>query len=155
MKSDHKKLLGNVFSEVIEKLAFMFGEEAEKKELITNGSRFIQARMTFTGDMAGALTLVVSENMCSEIAANILGTDPEDKIEKARSRDALKEVLNVTCGNFLTAIAGNKPVFELSVPMVSEIDETGRTALLNDPETTGLLVDDSPVLLHFSLENQK
>lgn len=155
MKNDHENLLRDIFSDVIEKLAFMFVEETEEKRFIKADSNFFQAKMTFAGAMTGAFTLVVSEKMCSEIAVNILGIVSEDKIGKAQMSDALKEVLNVVCGNFLTAFAGDRSVFELSLPVVSEISESSKKALLNEPEAMELFVDDSPVLLHFSLGNQK
>ncbi len=153
MKSNHNKILIDVFSDVTEKLAFMFTEEAEKNEFINNGSHFIQAEITFTGEMAGALSLIVSEEMCSEIATNILGTDPDDKIEKTQSCDALKEVLNVTCGNVLTAFSGDKSTFDLSIPLISEIDVAEWNTLLNEADTIGLLLDDNPVLLYFTIES--
>lgn len=152
MKSDHKKILSDVFAEVIEKLAFMFSEEVEKEELTESSKNFIKAIMTFTGALTGTLTIVVSENMCSEIAVNILGMD---QIEKAQSCDALKEVLNVTCGNVLTELEGDKAIFELSVPTVSEINGTGMTTFLNKSDTIGLLVDDRQALLNLSLESYK
>lgn len=49
MKRDYNKLISTTFIRVIEKLAFMFGDEAEKEELIQNRSQFIQTRITFNG----------------------------------------------------------------------------------------------------------
>ena len=57
MKSDHKKILSDVFADVIEKLAFMFSEEVEKEELTEPGKNFIKAIMTFTGALTGTLTI--------------------------------------------------------------------------------------------------
>jgi len=151
LKNDHENLLRDTFSNVIEKLAFMFVEEVEEKKPIKTDSKFLKARMTFDGAMAGVFTIVVSEKMCSEIAVNILGLDSDDRIGKEQMSDALKEVLNVVCGNFITALAGDRPVFELSLPVVSEINASSKKALLNEPEAIELFVDDSPVLLHFSL----
>jgi len=155
LKNDYENLLRDTFSVVIEKLAFMFVEEAEEEKSIETDSKFLKARMTFNGAMAGAFTLVVSEKMCSDIAANILGIDSVNKIGKAKMRDALKEVLNVVCGNFLTALAGDKSVFELSLPVVSEINEKSKKTLLNERNALELIIDNRPVLLHFFLENQE
>ena len=78
-----------------------------------------------------------------------------DQIEKAQSCDALKEVLNVTCGNVLTELAGDKTIFELSVPTDSEINGTGMMTFLNKSDTIGFLVDEGQVLLNLSLESYK
>ena len=72
--------------------------------------------MTYSGGMTGSISLIVPDDVCPEIAANVLGKDPDDAIVAAQSADALKEVLNVLCGNILTAVAGESPVFDLSVP---------------------------------------
>jgi hypothetical protein len=59
----------------------------------------------------------------------------------------------VICGNVLTAIAGEGPVFDLSVPTVSNLDGQAWSARLNEPDTCVFLVDDSPVLVHLSSES--
>ena len=69
MKRNYNKLISTIFIKMVEKLAFIFGDETEKEELIQNSSQFIQTRITFNGAMNVALTLVVSENTCFEIAA--------------------------------------------------------------------------------------
>jgi CheY-specific phosphatase CheX len=152
MQIDHKQLLSEVFCEVMEKLAFMFGEFTAKEELSQTTSDCVQARMTFTGALTGALALVVPAEMCVEVAANVLGMEPDDEFVTARATDALKEVLNVTCGRLLTALVGEKPVVDLSVPVATKLDAAGWTAFLNEPEAVGLVVDDKPVLLRLSLE---
>jgi CheY-specific phosphatase CheX len=151
MKSEQKELLSKVFCDALEKLAFMFGEPAEMDELSPTGNKYLTAGMTFTGDMSGEISITVSEEMCIEIAANILGVNPDDKQAMNLGIDSFKEVLNVTCGQALTAIAGEKVLFNLSIPQVSELDASGWTEMMNKAETIGFLVDDYPVLLSFSL----
>jgi len=151
MKSDQKELLSNVFCDALEKLAFMFGEPAERDDLSPTGNKYLTAGMTFTGDMSGEISITVVEEMCFEIAANILGINSDDEQALNLAIDSLKEVLNVTCGQVLTAIAGEKALINLSIPQVSELDASGWTETLNKTETIGFLLDDYPVLLSFSL----
>ena len=151
MKSEQKELLSNVFCDALEKLAFMFGEPAGGDELSPTGNKYLTAGMTFTGDMSGEISITVAEEMCMEIAANILGINTGDEQAMNLAIDSLKEVLNVTCGQVLTAIAGEKALINLSIPQVSELDASGWTEMMNKTETIGFLVDDYPVLLSFSL----
>ena len=77
--------------------------------------------MTFVGVMQGSVGVVVLPEMCLEVAANMLGVDPDDEEAMDKGRDALKELLNITCGHLLTNIAGEEPVFDLTVPEVTEL----------------------------------
>lgn len=153
MRADRKELVGEVFCDVFEKVAFMFGEEAGREELSEAATEFIQAAMSFKGPFEGNLAIVVPDEMCPEIAANVLGMDLDDEIVKDQATDALKEVLNVICGNLLTEIAGEEPIFDLSVPLISKIDEAGWAAILDRPDAVGFLVDETPVVLMFSSED--
>ena len=107
--------------------------------------------MTFAGEMSGTIALALPQGMCDEIAANVMGLDPDEVGDEHRA-DAVKEVLNVTCGNVLTALAGEKPVFDLSIPQVEPIDADGWAKLAADDDVAGVQVDDYPVLLRLSLK---
>ena len=96
----------------------------------------------------------VPPQMCAEIAANVLGIDPEDDLAQEQSVDALKEVLNITCGKMLPVLAGTEPVFDMSLPETLEINADAWTARLNEPGTLSFMVDDSPVLLRLLIRGQ-
>ena len=151
METDRRKLLSEIFCDAVEKFAFMFGEPAEREDLSPVGSGYVDARMTFEGEMTGDIAIMVPDKMCMEIAANILGLNSDDEQAINLAIDSIKEVLNVTCGQVLTAIAGEEALFNLSIPEVSKPDASGWTKMLNKTETIGFLVDDYPVLLYFSL----
>jgi chemotaxis protein CheY-P-specific phosphatase CheC len=154
MKSEREELLNEVFCDVFEKLAFMFGEATPKEDMPRDAGEFIEVRMEFSGYTQGFLEMVVPSEMCEEIAANVLGMDPEDDLVRERALDALKEMLNVTCGHILTSTEGEEPVFDLTVPTVRELDGAAWTAFLDDPETLSFMVDDSPAALKFTMEER-
>ncbi len=149
---DYTALLNQVFSQVAQELAFMFTEPAEDEVLPAVGPSFVLARMTFTGPINGKLAIAVPEDMCPEIAANVLGVDLDDDTMTVEPEDALKELLNVTCGNLLTAMAGEQPIFDLTVPAVQHLDTQAWQAMQNMSDTTLVLVDDSPVLLRLDVD---
>lgn len=153
MGANTQDMLAEVFSEVAEKMAFMFTDVPEEHEFPTDLSHALEAKMTFSGPFSGGVELVVPMEMCMEIAGNFLGLDPDDDLlTEAAAHDALKEMLNVTCGHVLTAMAGEKPIFDLSVPEVAPLEAEAWRKLRDDPHTCALLVDDNPVLLHLTLD---
>lgn len=153
MPNEHTEMLRNVFCDILERMAFMFGDLAEEEEMPDTMNNATAASMTFTGPIKGSLTLAVPSEMCPEIAANILGIDPEEERAVEASHDALKELLNVICGNVLTELAGVEPVFDLSVPEIRELDSAAWKALQENSATIALLVDDHPALLGLLCES--
>ena len=112
------------------------------------------ATMTFEGPTTGRLTLAVPHDMCPELTANVLGLDPDDDaITESASQDALKELLNITCGHVLTTLAGEEPIFNLSVPEIAPLPNDGWNKLYREAGTCPLLVDDNPVLIHLQLDS--
>jgi CheY-specific phosphatase CheX len=141
MQSEHIDILTEVFCEVLEEVAFMFGEPSSKDELLTNAAKRLHATMTFAGSTYGTLGVAMPAEMCTDLAANILGMDKEDDIPATEAEDALKELLNITCGQFLTAMFGEESVFDFSIPQVTEIDQADWSALMQKPETVGFMVE--------------
>ena len=154
MDPNLNETISEVVCDVFEKLAFMFGEVADRDELPAAADTNVRATMTYSGATTGSLSVTVPQEVCFEIAANVLGTD-SDEIEDAQSHDALKEVLNVLCGNLLTAVAGEDPVFDLSVPEIDQIDANAWTALVEDNNNIVFLIDDSPVIVRFTSEDSE
>jgi len=148
LNEEQLEIVSEVFCDVIEKMAFMFGENVAATDLPMSSQRYFLAQMSFDGEREGVLCMAVPVEMCIEVAANVLGVDPDDDFAQDESCDALKEVLNVTCGNLLTALAGEEPVFNLHPPEVSELDEAGWQALLEEEGSIAFNVDENPVLLH-------
>ena len=136
MNEELRETIIDGFTDVIEKMAFMFIEEAEEDEMDADGA--LVATMSFTGDHSGSLTLALSPATANELASNVIGVD-----------DALRELLNVTCGNLLTGHYGEEPVFDLSVPKVESIDASAWRNLVKAPDAIALLIDDNPAVIQF------
>ncbi len=152
MKPDQIEIVQDVFCDVLEQLAFMFGEPVDKEELVKNNTKHVQAHMSFSGDQSGEIFVTVPSDMCPELAANVLGVEPDDERVFDLANDALKEILNITCGQLLTTVIGVEPVFDLSVPDINNINPRKWSKLLEEPESLGFLVDDYPVLLNFIIK---
>jgi len=141
----------STFLEVVEKLTFMFGEQAARDEIDPASESWVEARMQFTGGQSGSLAVIVPQSLQPEIAANILGLDAEGLDTPAVLDDALREMLNVICGHVLMAICGEAADFQLEAPTTVALDGDQMSALLADDNTSAYLLDDEPVLLHLEL----
>lgn len=147
MTDNSNEIIDEVFCDIMESLAFMFGEMVDKTEVEAPAANLVKAVMTFSGPNSGSIAIAVPETVCPEIAANVLGLDAEEDIDPADALDALKEVLNVICGHVLTRMAGTEPVFDLSIPEVTTITAESWQELINDSAVVAFDVDETPMLL--------
>ena len=154
METNRKEALAQVLTDVLEQMAFMFTDQVDEDQPPEPAEDGLLAKMGFSGPFAGSMMLAVPAETCPLIAENMLGMDADDERAMEKARDALKEVLNVTCGNALTVIAGEEPVFDLTVPEVTEVDSDAWRQLAAHPDTVALLVDDYPMLLRMVMDSQ-
>lgn len=143
-------VLEGILSNVLQEQAFMFAEHFDGEPEIP-APPFMQARIHFAGPFDGYLGLVFPVDLSVELIANVLGLDPEEIDAEDDAADALKELLNVVCGQFLAAAFGQTLVFDLATPSVTQIDAEGWQAQWTKRETTALLVEDEPVLFELLL----
>ena len=147
-----QEIVSVIFLDISERLAFMFGDPVAKDRLGTGGTRWAQASVSFTGATPGCLSLSAPKDLCREIAANILGVEPEELEDARLAEDALRELLNVVTGHVVPGLQGEDEAFELSVPAFRELGDGDQDELLRDPGTIGYELDGSPVLLTLTLE---
>lgn len=152
MQSNTQELLCSTFMEVVEHLTFMFGEVVAKDELASPEIDFTLASMGFKGDLKGELSVAVPTEITAEIAANILGLEPEDIDSEEMRNDSLAEMLNVVCGHVIMALVGTEANFKLDSPQTSRLTEQEYEAMFDSDDVVGLVLDDNPVLLGLSLE---
>jgi len=110
-------VISTVVTDTIEKLVFMFASPYTP-ENSTEEDPDIGVSVSFNGPFSGTLGMKVSEEVLSEITVNMLGVDSEDEISLEDQNDALKETVNVFCGNILPAIGGKSAVFNIDAPEI-------------------------------------
>jgi hypothetical protein len=148
MNADDNELLVKVFSSIFEDFAFMFVEEASDLETDSCGECF-KAKIEFKSkNKKGYLEIIAPLEFCNETAENILGTDVEE-LPKDAGENALKELLNISCGYFLSEKFGTDEIFDLSIPETSRIPEKEWNLIFNDGMHITFLIDESPVLAGF------
>lgn len=153
MQNNVQEQLCSTFSEVVERLTFMFGEVVPKEEAHAPGTLFTQASMTFAGDLVGKLSVAVPSEITAEIAANILGIEPEDIESETMMNDALAEMVNVVCGHVIMAMVGTDANFKLDAPVTDFVSEEHYAYMMESDDFATLLLDDNPVFLGLKLES--
>ena len=107
--------LQHTAEDVLEKLAFMFSFPEDQEEPM-NYESAVAASVSFSGPFNGKLIMTVSKEILPELAGNMLGI--EDNTTTEQQYDALRELINVVCGNLLPAIAGKESVFNVNAPLI-------------------------------------
>ncbi|MCD4824358.1 MAG: chemotaxis protein CheX [Phycisphaerae bacterium] len=82
------------------------------------------AGVDFSGPFGGKLFVGIAEETLHPLAENMLGIDPGESMpEGVTLEDALKELLNVICGNLLPAIAGDEAEFNIGGPELLPVSQ--------------------------------
>ncbi len=130
MTDQAKETIYRVAEDVLEKLAFLFSFREEEREAMDYGAAVVVG-VSFTGQFEGRLLMAVSGDVLPELAANMLGIEEETGPEE--QQDALKELINVICGNLLPELAGRKQLFNVNAPGILGAEEI--SAIASSPPT--------------------
>jgi hypothetical protein len=136
--------------EMFEKLGFMLGDVAEKGSFDPGSAGWLRGSITFSGGRTGFVTIYVQKHAGTILAANILGSESENEVTPEEIMDAIKEFLNVFCGNVLTLVYGNVLVFNMGIPEVSETTGDAVKRDLNREDAGFITADGQPVIFIFS-----
>ena len=148
-----KEIMLQVTVDTLEKLAFMFAQPEDGGPEDSTGSG-TKAGVAFEGPFGGALMMSVSEEVLRELSANMLGVDDEETTRDQR-HDALKETMNILCGNLLPVIAGKEAVFDIGTPKIE--GEEGFPETPGDPgseSAVSLNIDDERCNLRLFLKGE-
>jgi len=122
MEQQLKSILTAVANDTLEKLAFLFAFPDDER-LNDGPDPAVVGCVNFNGYFGGSLLMRISTCAVPELTINMLGLDDDAEISNADQQDALKEILNVICGNALPAIAGDQVEFKIEAPeILSQMD---------------------------------
>jgi len=133
------------------RFAFMFVDVVDKfNETGTGNSDYLHVMITFTGKTQGAISLTAPEGLCREMAANILGVD-EGELNKQSGEDAIKELVNILCGELTVRLYGDKEVFNLTVPCLYRVGWDKWREITADSESIKLYLEDKPFIANLMI----
>ena len=143
-------LLADVFSQVLQEYAFLFADPIEKVSNSKCDGPFFLAAVSFTGRLRGTLSMAAPSAFACEVSAGVLGLESDSTEAQIGAADAIKEFLNVICGNLLSLMADRDSIFDLALPEFSEIPVAQWLAALSNSSAIFFLVEDWPVFLEIS-----
>ncbi len=118
MGLNYSQLLSEVAAETLEQLAFIFSLSDDPDENTIWNENVTGCHVTFSGPHQGEILLAINSAVLPELAANMLGMDDDEEPSLEHQEDALREALNVICGNLLPKIGGVEAVFDISAPAI-------------------------------------
>ena len=154
MADDAKKVMARTLGDVLEGMAFTFIDSPEDADLRTDAAEFLHATIEFDGPSAGQLGIAAPKALCAELAAGVLGLDSDEGDARESMSDTLGELLNVTCGNFTTAMFGAEDLVDQSIPQVEKLDRPAWERLRHRPQTMTFMVDDVPLIAHVAVKEK-
>ena len=118
MQESKTATLTEIFSDVLADLAFM---STHDEEVVSDAeARWLETSISYGGPTSGTLRLRCTKDFSVLLAANLLGA--EAGVE-AKASDAVKEFMNIFCGQFVTAMYGTEEVYNLTIPRIEELPE--------------------------------
>lgn len=111
--------------------------------------------ITYRGPRNGTLELVSGMDFGRFLASNILGVDPSDEQAAIGAADALKELVNVTCGVLLPTLPVQTDVrFRMDVPQLAGLSEAEWDRFAARPGVAVLEVEGHPLAVQISEGHQ-
>jgi CheY-specific phosphatase CheX len=151
------EILSAVAIETLKRLAFLFSFPQDDNNRFMSNS--MAASISFKGPFSGRLVMKMSALAALELSANMLGIDEidEEKATIEQQSDAIKETLNVICGNLLPVIGGNRVEFCINAPqIISQANDEEGTPENKDEgmpfAMAKLLIDEEPCELYMFVD---
>ena len=117
MSEKIKTILSRVAVKTLEELVFLFAFDEDEAQN-WQADPAVAAGISFSGLISGTLIMKLSAKILPLLATNMLGVDEQEETTLAQQYDALKETLNVICGNLLPKIGGMQEVFNMDPPTI-------------------------------------
>lgn len=137
--------LTTIFSDVLANLAFMFTDDEPTDSPI--GETWLETTIAYYGPATGTLRFRCTRSFTVLLAANLLGIDVDDDGAARQGDDAVKEFMNIVCGQFVTARYGCSDVYNLSIPRIIPMDQTPDFGEDDGTNSSTLSVDNHTVQL--------
>lgn len=115
----------------------------------------LNVRVNYAGEYTGELGLILERGLVSCIAARVMGLDDAEDISDDMVDDALRELMNVICGHFVTLMYGDKALINVSTPQVFPVKNALCNMLKSSPDIHGFMIEDSPALGRVRINDPK
>jgi hypothetical protein len=145
MPQTNTATLREIFSDTLANLAFMFVDDEQVDP--DPHEDWFQTTIRYKGPGSGQLGLICPRSFTTALAANLLGVNPEDRQANSKAIDAVKELMNILCGQLVTQVYGSDVLFNLSIPRCRLLDEPPCLHGPDDGNACTVSIGGSPVRL--------
>lgn len=146
MEGNPSECLMEALGHVLVSMVSMSPHIIEAKDMPEMKGDALNIRIEYSGKHAGELGLIMERPLASQIAARILGLGSTDDIYDDMIEDAVRELINVVCGHFVTQMYGYTPILKISMPKVFLLGSPACNVLLENPNICTIMVDNFPLL---------
>ena len=152
MMKPETDLLERTVAHVLEDSAFVFAMPMDEPPPDLSTWQAIGVSLAFEGPFSGHFEFWAPFEVAKLLSSNMLGMDEDSPDAQEMCFDAMRETLNILCGNLLTEIAGSTPVFNLGTPVTQSKPEP----LPDDGSATEvwLTSDGHPILLRMHVKDE-
>jgi len=146
MSADNINKLVEAGIEVLERYAFMLGGPPKTEgEPVLLAEPSWMVTVAFAGARSGAIGMIVPPALARQAAANLYGGEPA-QMDDERAQDAVKELLNIVCGNYLHQVEGDGPVFDFAAPECRVVTRAEAVQCAGGKPQAALEVEGHPLL---------
>ena len=122
MNSALEEKLAQTAAKTLEELTFCFATPERWEPPDFTGDEYVLGAQ-FAGYCGGYLVFICPAGSGREMTTNMLGLDEDDAVTGEQVQDALKEVINIICGNILPTLAGVEAVFNIAQPKIMDVGQ--------------------------------
>ena len=136
--------LTQIVLNVLGDLAFMVTDDQPVD--LAPGTVWMQADVSYDGAARGSLRCWCTRGFATELAANLLGIETLDSEAQVKAEDALREFMNVLCGQLVTLWHSRAAVFNLAIPTVRECIGGPSVGAIEARHVCRLSIDGEPLI---------
>ena len=118
-KIDLEGFVKSGMSEVFEKMLSMEIETADPESLNIKGGSKVVGSVSFAGDLNGSVNIMISDDFAKELAAGMLGLEPEEIESEEEVDDVIGEMSNMIGGYLKSRFCDAGFPCELSIPSIT------------------------------------
>ncbi|HOO47511.1 MAG TPA: response regulator [Deltaproteobacteria bacterium] len=154
MKKSPFEFLLQAMQQVMPSMASMSPGFPESGDVPVMQGDALNVNIAYSGWHSGEIGLILERQVVSRIAARIMGLDDAEDISDDMIDDALRELMNVICGHFITLMYGDKSVLDVATPQVFPVKNALCNMLRSSPDIHAFMLDDAPALGRIRIREQ-
>lgn len=148
---DFTELVTQTLSNALEQIAFICMTPLDPSNPLAMPNDPVRVSLEFRGYPEGRLELCASRSFGLTLCSNAMGDMPEPSEAVARGDDALKELVNITCGTSLRSlIVEGEPSPDMRIPEITPITAEEWAEVGTSPLSTVLDAEGQPIIVRWT-----